>query len=122
MAGHRNGCATECPGQLLFDQLPILRLKIADNLTQCAPLSTKDLSENNVIQILPNPSTGQFQIRMDDNIIYNYQLINSNGKLVKKGKITNMQIINLEDQTSGIYFLKLYDNKFQKVVKLIVSY
>ncbi|MBK6449569.1 hypothetical protein [Candidatus Brachybacter algidus] len=33
-----------------------------------------------------------------------------------------MQIINLEDQTSGIYFLKLYDNKFQKVVKLIVSY
>ncbi|MFZ1585501.1 MAG: T9SS type A sorting domain-containing protein, partial [Saprospiraceae bacterium] len=122
LAGHRNGCATECPGQLLFDQLPILRLKIADNLTQCAPLSTKDLSENNVIQILPNPSTGQFQIRMDDNITYNYQLINSTGQLIKSGQIGNMQMINIDAQRSGIYFLKLYDKKFQKVVKLIVSY
>ncbi|MBK8842114.1 MAG: N-acetylmuramoyl-L-alanine amidase [Saprospiraceae bacterium] len=122
LAGHRNGCATECPGQLLFDQLPILRLKIADNLTQCAPLSTNVLSENNAIQFIPNPSTGQFQIRMDDNITYNYQLINSTGQLIKSGQIGNMQIINLEAQKSGIYFLKLYDNKFQKVVKLIVSY
>jgi hypothetical protein len=31
-------------------------------------------------------------------------------------------MINIEAQTSGIYFLKLYDKKFQKVVKLIVSY
>ena len=64
----------------------------------------------------------EFQIKINENKIYNYQLINSTGKLIKKGKITNMQIINLEDQTSGIYFLKLYDKKFQKVVKLIVSY
>ena len=103
------------PDTINSDLLPVL----AGHRNGC---STKDLSENNVIHILPYPSTGQFLIRMDDNITYNYQLINSTGQLIKSGQIGNMQMINIDAQRSGIYFLKLYDKKFQKVVKLIVSY
>lgn len=30
ISGHRDGCATQCPGQALYDQLPQLRVQVAD--------------------------------------------------------------------------------------------
>ena len=35
IAGHRNGCATQCPGEHVYEKLPALRLAVAVNLEKC---------------------------------------------------------------------------------------
>src|SRR6056297_16416 len=37
VSGHRDGCATACPGQTFYDQLPIWRASVAAAIEECGP-------------------------------------------------------------------------------------
>lgn len=58
VSGHRDGCATACPGDLLYPQLPDIR----NTLTEDQTTAVKDQDQLLDFQLYPNPNPGQFHI------------------------------------------------------------
>jgi len=70
------------------------------------------------IQLFPNPSTDQIKCVLNDVITkdWSYLLIGSDGKKIQREKILSQEFfINRKSLASGIYFLKIVDDK-NKVV------
>jgi hypothetical protein len=42
ISGHRDGCATECPGNTFYNTLPALRTAVASHLAACTPCPSPD--------------------------------------------------------------------------------
>lgn len=61
IAGHRQGCATECPGDKVFERLEALRQQIALNIEMC----NDPLTVSNVV-VYPNPSEGDIRIEVPE--------------------------------------------------------
>ena len=61
------------------------------------------------IQISPNPNNGQFNIKISKiNDNSNYSIYNNLGSLIETGIIVNDEtLINISDQPSGIYYVKI---------------
>jgi hypothetical protein len=64
---------------------------------------------NNIINIYPNPTKNQINFSVQTNVI----LTNVTGQVITERK--NVNLLDLSDQPSGIYFLTLTDNNRQVV-------
>ncbi len=73
ISGHRDGCATACPGDQLYPLLTDLRFRTVDSLAVCQGLAT-GLSPANptalspALSLLPNPAGEQIQVRIDNHL------------------------------------------------------
>jgi len=108
IAGHRDGCATECPGSLLYQELTNVRINVANQLSECVD------DENVDIALFPNPVTieGMTLIWPPQTpfVLNIYDLV---GRLM----VRNYDLELKEDQTwqikfspvtpSGIYFISV---------------
>ena len=61
--GHRDGCATACPGDLFYPQLPDIRT----DLTNEPPTSVNRQDPLLAFEVYPNPSSGLLQIVLPEN-------------------------------------------------------
>ncbi len=104
LAGHRNGCATACPGQLLFDMLPQLRQDVKADLEACTQLNTFDKSQP-TLQVFPNPAHEAVSIKFPGN--FQYELFNVNGFTARNGTGNDELRLDVSGFTSGIYLLKV---------------
>ena len=69
VSGHRQGCATACPGDSFFPLFGDLRQSVADVIASCVVSSTSaGLSPSAIIQLSPNPSWGQLQVESNEAI------------------------------------------------------
>lgn len=82
-------------------------------------------TESPVISVLPNPVKDVARVRVEMGAVeaVDLQLLDTNGKLVKTIKITNVgsiQEVNMEDVPAGIYFLTPQNTTgiFYKMIKL----
>lgn len=79
----------------------------------------------NFISVYPNPAKGKFNIRYDKlQKTYNYELgiFNVLGEKVYQSVITNPKSeIDLSQQPSGIYFIKIYDREKNYTGKIIIQ-
>jgi hypothetical protein len=129
ISGHRDGCATECPGNSFYPLFPDVRQTVQDFIdNNCQNTSTKNpfLNEQTV-QISPNPTSGNLNIGIDNLLFGNLnirvfdnqlKMVLTNFKNFKTGESQtfNMNLIDLE---SGIYFLQLDLNGEKSVFKII---
>lgn len=60
--GHRDGCATACPGDLFYPQIPDIRVVLAEGQTT----AVRGRGEELPFQVYPNPSRGQFRIELPE--------------------------------------------------------
>lgn len=98
-------------------------IKAEDNTTQnwtvkvLVPAGMNDLSNSN-IKVYPNPTSGMFVVETANaNQIVVY---NSTGLIVFSENITDSKVqINLTNEASGIYFIKLIQNGNVTIKKLI---
>jgi len=104
LAGHRNGCATECPGQLLFDQLPHIRTEVAANIESCGPLSNSVLPHT-TFKMYPNPSGNELFIEIDEPS--KYEILNVAGIIVKSGNTEVNVPVDLSGMNNGLYFVRI---------------
>lgn len=77
----------------------------------------------NVISSYPNPSTGEFEIQFQKPIDHGVIIVrNSIGEIVFSKHISTLltEKINLNNQTSGIYFLQVYNGVKYLESKLVV--
>jgi dienelactone hydrolase len=82
---------------------------------------TSSIQENhfdNSINVYPNPFTTKIQIE-NSNFDYQYLLYNFSGQLLKQGRCGHE--IKTDDIPVGVYFLKLFNEKSYKTIKLIKS-
>lgn len=73
--------------------------------------STTDLKEL-LVEIFPNPSSGQVQIVYDSKIDLEIEILNSLGHKMEPKRYSNQ--IDLSAFTSGIYFIKLTDTESKR--------
>lgn len=79
-------------------------------------LSTSEIGKQ-TYQVYPNPVQNILNIQGQEKI-NSVTIIDVSGKIVKEQKSNNdTDKINLENLTSGTYYLKINDNKAQKIIK-----
>ncbi len=78
------------------------------------------------VMLYPNPGKGLYTCRVQTDFReIKMEIFNSQGTLVSKDKVsvasgnTHDFSVDITNQPSGIYFLKLYNNDFLKVVKIV---
>jgi hypothetical protein len=75
------------------------------------------------ILIFPNPARDYLKLQINGNQIFNYEIVNINGQILKKGKIESKELtINISDIKPGTYLFRLIRNnnvlQTQQVIKL----
>ena len=88
------------------------------NFTQ---VSIDEVLENNII-IYPNPSTGIFHIALPSNQTYQIEVVDNMGRVVlNQSNAENTSTIDLSNQASGVYLIRMIDAagnvSFGRVVK-----
>lgn len=82
--------------------------------------------ENSVILVYPNPGKGLYNCRVQTpQKDLTIELFNLQGKIISLGQPTFLESkdstfsIDITDQPSGIYFLKLFNTSFIRIIKII---
>ncbi len=83
------------------------------------PTSINDLSQNNFINLFPNPAYDIVQIENLDPAFHKAEIINIQGKKVHSSFINSDPRINISHLPSGMYIINLHSNHHMISAKLI---
>lgn len=110
LAGHRDGCSTDCPGQMLYARLNTLRKQTDSVEVQCgvvlAGLSQTQVQQ--VFHVYPQPATNELYVTgLDKNCCF--RILSLTGQQVSKGiMVANLnQPIDIANLKAGLYILEL---------------
>ncbi|MCK9451484.1 MAG: N-acetylmuramoyl-L-alanine amidase [Bacteroidales bacterium] len=126
IAGHRDGCATLCPGDSLYALLPLLRQKTLDQLHGCGvyPFIPESQTMTQQLQLFPNPATKIGFTLKSVSEIQEVTLYSIDGKQLRKWMVNQKEITlsaaNL--QMGSVFLLKIRLANQQLIArKLIIS-
>lgn len=119
VSGHRDGndapntCTTTvCPGENLYPLLLTLRDQVsALPCYQETFVAVNNLLEKEKIDIFPNPSLGEFQLKWENLEVLNIVIYNSIGQEIQQWESNDfqnsfLQTKVLQNENSGIYYVK----------------
>lgn len=120
ISGHRQGCATLCPGDYLFTDLPAIRTAVqsyCENGCTLTPLVAVDGLE--FLSITPNPFTGNAFINMKLTSVktVSYKITGTDGRLYYAGTEKNysgtqsIELSGTQYLPKGIYIVQVWINK-----------
>lgn len=106
--GHRDGCATECPGTAFYQMLPEVATAISQKIDGC--LSSRSSLAVHSFQLYPNPSRGIFQVEVQqlDHQFQEFKLYTFSGQPIAEGTIateTQQHEFDFSHLQSGLYML-----------------
>lgn len=92
------------------------------SVSNCTSINEEKLQENN-ITIFPNPTNNFTTIQLSSKEKYSFHLYDMAGKLISHQNCSNTSsyILNLENFTEGIYFLKITGNDNSTITKKIIK-
>lgn len=79
-------------------------------------LSTDEITLNNKVKLSPNPSSNAIKI-LGLNKTEKYTIYNVLGEKITNGIISDSETINIQNLTSGVYFLKFENSNTLKFIK-----
>jgi hypothetical protein len=116
ISGHRDGCATECPGNMTYAELPALRTAVANHIAACnTPTAIREVPGLRAFRITPNPvrpggqAIAHFDLAGAKNM--RYDVYSMDGRLLHASKNrqvagrTSIPIQGLEKANKGAVFL-----------------
>jgi hypothetical protein len=114
------GTASYSVGQVVYTTNTGTNGSVAQGVQQPYEISTtvgiNETSINLELSVYPNPTTDYLTLKVEDNTELNYQLYDSQGKIIENKKVTaNSTTISMEALPKSIYFLNVTDNN--QVVK-----
>jgi surface protein len=91
---------------------------ITDGGLDCSSLDTETF-ETNTLKLYPNPVVSLLNIKSDINLINQpFTIIDGLGRVVLNGKLNEVDtVINVEQLSKGIYYLKIAGNSATKFIK-----
>lgn len=122
IAGHRDGCATQCPGNFTYPRLSQIRMRVASLIDQC--MEEPEIPEERNFAVGPNPSTiNKLNVSLPENVFpSDVKLINMNGQRfalkITYYNVRSMQL-DLSNLPKGMYILNINTEDFQTTEKLI---
>lgn len=115
IAGHRDGCSTECPGQETYELLPQIRTMTAEAVDACG-------EDELLFAIYPNPAAYYFKVELLEGDSHRFELYDMRGLSFKirpaaiKDKVATF---STGDLASGMYILH-YQSQDQLVKRRLV--
>lgn len=127
IAGHRNGCATECPGDSMYALIPGIKKDVNRIISGCGPASIFEENTDlaiSTINIFPNPAAASFYIENTSANIQNLQLINTMGQITKVIRVNAGEkvTINASLLPKGLYLIKSTDNENSAAIKMLIQH
>ena len=89
------------------------------NVIENIGVGVDEINLTSTIQLYPNPATTYFQISSDENII-GVEIFNLNGKKIVEEN-SYQDKINIEELSSGVYFVSIKTDQGATVEKLIIQ-
>ncbi|MCF8378208.1 MAG: choice-of-anchor J domain-containing protein [Bacteroidales bacterium] len=87
-----------------------------------------EYSENLIVSILPNPSNGVFELKINsvESVTVNLKVLDNYGKEVYKSDLISLhkdysENIDLGEFSRGLYYLYVYSEKFNFIEKVIIK-
>ena len=120
IAGHRDGCATLCPGDSLYALIEGIRQEVLIMMQDCGFSSISE-NEDFDLYIYPNPViSGKIYISSEEDI-QNIEISDLNGKVAFSDNEVNTRDMNIDTEgfEKGVYFLRCqFRNKVvtQKII------
>jgi len=106
IAGHRDGCVTECPGDVLYSSLELMRDRVKNKIMISGIDAVTDYGDNgNDIRIFPNPLDRRIAITSSKKI-ESISILTTEGKPVQQISCP-AQTIDLSNLSMGIYILAI---------------
>jgi len=120
ISGHRDGCATECPGNTTHADLPNIRNAVNTYINdRCAVTAVVNIPGVEDLTVSPNPTSGKFLIKLTMNTgkSFRYVLYDANGRILyqstpkQTGLSLTEQVNTLEKYPAGNYLLRIWIDK-----------
>lgn len=119
LCGHRDGCATECPGNMAYSKLDSLRIVLVKNYNDCLPFVNLENESNIEYEsiIIQNPVSSYFKLNIVSvNKDLPFKIYSSTGQMLYETLEETFQLEN------GIYFIQYFDLKGRiKTEKILVN-
>jgi uncharacterized Ntn-hydrolase superfamily protein len=101
---------------------PIDSLQIIfDELHHCSGVGLEEsVKAEEYFSISPNPAQSEIKIKSAKSQVYQLQIIDESGKIMKESTILGELILNISDLPSGIYFARFFSERdiyIQKIIK-----
>lgn len=118
IAGHRDGCSTECPGDNVYALLPKTRQQVAAYMQDC------QVEEGDgTFLLMPNPTADVFSVPTADFASFQWQCYDMRGREVKLDFVTIADgevSFSVRHLPAGVYIVKIQDDGHLFERKLIV--
>jgi hypothetical protein len=105
MAGHRDGCSTECPGSVTYSLLPRLRMQVKDQMEACKEPAVGQIT------LYPQPANKEVVVKAaQGQEIRSFILYDATGKIrpIQASKITAGQMkLDTRSLAAGMYLLQI---------------
>jgi len=128
IAGHRDGCSTACPGELLYETLPQTRSEVLEQLHSCGlfPGNQEKIIPKDKLVIFPNPlRSNTLNIISSGSPVHQINMMDKTGRIVNcfnENQLGNdsqkiqLNLTNLPD----IYLLEIVTDKNRFKRKLLI--
>lgn len=82
ISGHRDGCATQCPGNTFYPDLPAVRIDVNNIMNGTTPVTSIDGLEE--FSISPNPvtKTAILQLKLNTVKEVQYRIVSADGRII----------------------------------------
>lgn len=122
IAGHRDGCATECPGDNLYARLEAIRTSVAARVaTGCEVLAETSDS----LLVFPIPVAGALSIRLPDSVVVRqvrmYDMAGKQWSVSTSSINERTFTVDTQPLATGLYVLHLWGTGFDERRKVLVQ-
>jgi hypothetical protein len=124
VCGHRDGCATECPGTNVYNKLASVRNKVVSNIQACNFTVGIDdpKPEDYQIDIIPNPAQQSFRLQVSNGLrITQLELYNLMGQRMGGVQFDASTLqVNCGNLPRGAYVVRMLDAQNRSSARQIV--
>lgn len=112
IVGHRDGCATACPGNTFYPSLSKLRKRVQDELDLCISTSVNDLQTGN-LKIWPNPVSDYLRISGLSSPQSKFIVHSMQGQKMMEGTYRDSEPIDVRALPEGTFVLTIGANRYK---------
>ena len=110
ISGHRDGCSTVCPGEMLYPRLTRVRSDVNSSLAFCDVTGIPLTKSSNLLSIFPNPAHDILQFDSNGEANLNtIRIYNSSGNLEEEHFRWPSSSIPVSHLERGMYYLVVND-------------